>query len=62
MASKYTLQQLRAMAREALQARDSGDPRWTELQIHLWFSTGTHPAEITRRIEALANLPETEPA
>jgi hypothetical protein len=59
---KYTPAQLRAMAREALQARDNFDFRWQELLARLWFATELHPAHIVQHIEALANLPETEPA
>lgn len=62
MASTYTQQQLRAMAREALAARDAADWRWLELVMRLLFRTGLQPHEIEQRIEALAQLPETEPA
>jgi hypothetical protein len=59
---KYSPAQLRDMARRALRARDAGDQRWTELIVRLWFATELHPDHIARHIEALAILPETEPA
>jgi hypothetical protein len=59
---KYSPDQLRDMARRALQARDAGDLRWDELIVRLWFATELHPAHIALHIEALANLPETVPA
>ena len=61
MATTYTQPQLRAMAREALQARGT-DWRWIELVMRLMVRTGLSPNEIEQRIEALANLPETQPA
>ena len=61
MASTYTPQQLRHMARDALRARGT-DWRWIELVMRLMVRTGLSPNEIEQRIEALANLPETQPA
>jgi hypothetical protein len=54
MSSSYTPQQLAAMARTALAARDRGDPRWLLLNLKLALLYDLTPAECEQRIEQLA--------
>lgn len=52
--SKYTLEQTTEMAKQALAARDSSDPRWVQLLLTLAMSTGVHPGECEMKIRRLA--------
>lgn len=51
---KYTPEQLREMAHEAICARNSGDPRYSFLMIGIAVRCELDPNEVDRRIVALA--------
>lgn len=50
---KYSPEELREMARVALEARDAGDFRWNFLCLELAVRLGLHPNEVATRIEQL---------
>jgi len=52
--SRYTKDQLRAMAQTVLNARSMDDSRYIELIMLLVARTQMTPAEITQEIERLA--------
>ncbi len=52
--SKYTTEELRGMAREALQARDGDDARYLQLVMSISLMAFMNANEVERRIEGLA--------
>lgn len=52
--SRYTRKQLRAMARQVLRARESGNPKWMELVLRISMIHGYDPDYIISQIERLA--------
>lgn len=56
--SKYTDAELKQMAQVALQARESGDPRYTLLIIELSIVTGVNTHECELRILEMATIAE----
>ena len=52
--SKYTPEQFTEMAKQALAARDTDDPRWVQLLLTLAVHTGIQPAECEMKIRRLA--------
>lgn len=55
MSAKYSSEQLREMARQALQARDRMDPRYGRLVFALAMRFEISPAQVDNEIERLAN-------
>lgn len=51
---RYAPEQLRAMARTALAARDAGSPNWTMLVMQLMLRTGLGSDAIELKIVHLA--------
>lgn len=51
---RHSRENLKAMAREALVARDTGDVRWQLLVIRMVLLTGFESAAVERGIEAIA--------
>lgn len=51
---KYSPEALQRMAREALAARDAGDPRWLQLVFGLVIERNWPVAYVERTIERLA--------
>lgn len=52
--SKYSPDQLRTMARTAIQARDANDLRYQQLVVTIALKLEMHPARVNAEIERLA--------
>ena len=52
--SKYTPEQFTEMAKRALAARDTNDPKWIQLLLTLAVHTGVAPGECEMKIRRLA--------
>lgn len=54
MAEKYTREELTAMAKRVVQARDEGDVRYLQFVMSLAMKTGRDPNYIKHEIERMA--------
>lgn len=52
---KYTKDQLQQMATEALQARNTGDQRYSHLVMVMQMFTGLNQQQVEKNIQKLAN-------
>lgn len=52
--SKYTKDELKGMAKRAIEARNCGDIRYQELMLVLMMITGLDQSQVERKIDELA--------
>lgn len=57
--TKYSKNQLRQMATQALQARDDGDPRYQLLVMNMCMITGLQSGTVEYKIKELEQTGET---